>query len=94
MDAERAIKEFQKRKVVTIEEIAGLLESSVTTARRHLKKWRTYTSFNMHGRYYSLPGIPRFDEHGIWKYRQILFFPNTEISCRQFLSLSEDLKRD
>ena len=45
MDAERAIKEFQKRKVVTIEEIAGLLESSVTTARRHLKKWRTYTSF-------------------------------------------------
>jgi len=73
MDAEKAIKEFQKRKVVTIEEIAGLLESSVTTARRQLKKWRTYTSFNMNGRYYSLPGIPRFDEHGIWKYRQVLF---------------------
>jgi len=73
MDSEKAIKEFEKRKVVTIEEIAGLLESSVTTARRQLKKWRTYTSFNMNGRYYSLPGIPRFDEHGIWKYRQILF---------------------
>jgi hypothetical protein len=73
MDAKKAIKEFQERKVVTIEEIAGLLESSVTTARRQLKKWQTYTSFNMNGRYYSLPGIPRFDEHGIWKYRQILF---------------------
>lgn len=73
MDAKNAVKEFQKLKVVTIEEIVGLLDSSVITARRQLKKWRSYTSFNMNGRYYTLPGIPRFDEHGIWRYQQILF---------------------
>jgi hypothetical protein len=91
MDAEKAIKEFQERKVVTIEDIAVLLESSVTTARRQLKKWRTYTSFNMNGRYYSLPGIPRFDEHGIWKYRQILFsqYGNLMQTISQLIGRSE-----
>lgn len=73
MDANNAVREFQKLKVVTIEELVGLLESSVITARRQLKKWRAYTSFNMNGRYYTLPGIPRFDESGIWKYQEILF---------------------
>jgi len=91
MDAEKAIKEFQKRKVVTIEEISGLLESSVTTARRQLKKWRSYTSFNMNGRYYSLPGTPRFDENGIWKYRQILFsqYGNLMQTISQLIGRSE-----
>jgi len=68
-----AVKRFTKLKVITIEQLVGLLESSVITARRQLKKWRAYTSFNMNGRYYTLPGIPRFDETGIWKYEQILF---------------------
>jgi len=73
MDLNRAVKGFQKLKVITIEPLAGLLESSVITARRQLKKWSAYTSFNMNGRYYTLPGIPRFDENGIWKYQRILF---------------------
>jgi hypothetical protein len=68
-----AVKKFQRLKVLTIEQLVGLLESSVITARRQLKKWRAYTSFNMNGRYYTLPGIPRFDENGIWKYQRILF---------------------
>jgi len=73
MELNDAVKRFQKLKVVTIEQLVGLLGSSVITARRQLKKWRAYTSFNMNGRYYSLPGIPRFDENGIWKYQRILF---------------------
>ncbi|MFC1863202.1 hypothetical protein ACFL1Z_04530 [Thermodesulfobacteriota bacterium] len=73
MDADNAVKEFQKLKVVTIDELVGLLESSVITARRQLRKWRAYTSFNMNGRYYTLPGIPCFNENGIWKYQGILF---------------------
>jgi hypothetical protein len=68
-----AVKKFQRLKVLTIEHLAGLIESSVITARRQLKKWRAYTSFNMNGRYYTLPGIPRFDENGIWEYQRILF---------------------
>ncbi len=34
---------------------------------------RVYTSFNQNGRYYTLPRIPRFDEHGLWWYKQIGF---------------------
>jgi len=73
MNEIEAVKKFQRLKVLTIAELVGLLESSVITARRQLKKWRAYTSFNMNGRYYTLPGIPRFDENGIWKYQRILF---------------------
>ena len=73
MDPNDAVKRFQKLKVVTIEQLVSLLESSVITARRQLKKWRAYTSFNMNGRYYTLPGIPQFDENGIWEYQRILF---------------------
>jgi len=73
MDTNDAVKRFQKLKVVTIKQLVGLLECSFITARRQLKKWRAYTSFNMNGRYYTLPGIPRFDENGIWKYQRILF---------------------
>jgi len=73
MDEIDAVRSFQELKVLTIEQLVGLLESSVITARRQLKKWRAYTSFNMNGRYYTPPGIPRFDENGIWKYQRILF---------------------
>ena len=73
MDEIKAVKNFQRLKVLTIEQIVRLIESSVITARRQLKKWRAYTSFNMNGRYYTLPGIPRFDENGIWKYQRVLF---------------------
>ena len=73
MDEISAVKRFQRLKVLTIEQLVDLLESSVITARRRMKKWGAYTSFNMNGRYYTLPGIPRFDENGIWKYQQILF---------------------
>ena len=34
-----SVKRFQKLKVITIEQLAGLLEFSVITARRQLKKW-------------------------------------------------------
>ena len=73
MDEIAAVKKFQRLKVLTIEQLVSLIESSVITARRQLKKWRAYTSFNMNGRYYTLPGIARFDENGIWKYQRILF---------------------
>ena len=91
MDINNTVREFQELKVVTIEELVGLLESSVITARRQLKKWRAYTSFNMNGRYYTLPGIPRFDGNGIWKYHEILFsqYGNLMQTISQIVGKSE-----
>jgi len=67
------LQSFQWIKVFTIEQLVDILESSVITARRYLKKWEAYTSFNKNGGYYTLPGIPQFDNNGIWKYQTILF---------------------
>lgn len=73
MDEKDVLKRFRQKKVITIEQLVDLLQSSVITARRRLKKWKTYTSFNNNGRYYTLPDIPDFDRNGIWKYQTILF---------------------
>lgn len=73
MQEVNAIGRFQKLKVLTLEQLVALLDCSVIAARRKLKKWSAYTSFNMNGRYYTLPGIPRFDQNGIWKYQRVLF---------------------
>jgi hypothetical protein len=69
----KVLKTFRARKVLTIEELAALLESSLPTARRRLKAWNTLTSYNKNGRYYVLPSVPRFDSHGLWRYRDIGF---------------------
>ena len=69
----KAIKIFKKKKVLMIEELSGLLDSSLITARRRLKQWKTYTSYNHNGRYYVLPGVVKFDTHGLWRHQDILF---------------------
>lgn len=38
-----------------------------------LKQWQAYTSYNQNGRYYTLPQIPRFDDHGLWRYKNVAF---------------------
>ncbi|OQY04918.1 MAG: hypothetical protein B6I22_08385 [Desulfobacteraceae bacterium 4572_123] len=73
MDDKYALANFSRQKVITIEQLVKLLNCSVITARRRLKKWRTYTSINHNGRYYTLPQIPVFDKNGLWKYQTILF---------------------
>jgi len=69
----RAIKVFKKKKVLMIEELSGILDSSLVTARRRLKQWEACTSYNQNGRYYVLPDIAKFDTHGLWKHQGILF---------------------
>ncbi len=69
----KAIKIFKKKKVLMIEELSGLLDSSLITARRRLKQWKAYTSYNQNGRYYVLPDVANFDTHGLWRHQDILF---------------------
>lgn len=73
MDEKYALEKFRRQKIATIDQLVKLLTCSVITARRRLKKWRTYTSINKNGRYYTLPQIPVFDRNGLWRYQTVLF---------------------
>lgn len=67
------LKTFKTTKVMTISQLADLLYCSVPTVRNRLRAWKAYTSYNKNGRYYTLPSIPRFDEHGLWKFKGVFF---------------------
>jgi hypothetical protein len=67
----RAIFRFEK--VMTLDRLANLLDSSTRTAQRRLKEWHAYRSYNKNGRYYVLPRSAEFDSSGIWKFKEILF---------------------
>jgi hypothetical protein len=73
MDEIEVLQKFRRQKIITLEQLVQLLQCSAITVRRRLKKWRTYTSINKNGRYYTLPQIPAFDENGLWKYQTVLF---------------------
>ncbi len=62
-----------RKKIITIDTLTSLLNSSIKTARRRLKLWKAYTSYNKNGRYYTLPNIPEFDENGLWAYQKVHF---------------------
>jgi hypothetical protein len=69
----RALNAFRRRMVMTLEEVAELVDSSIHTARRRLKEWRAHTSYNQNGRYYALPDVPAFDGDGLWHWRGVFF---------------------
>jgi hypothetical protein len=73
MDEKYVLEKFRRQVIITIEQLVELLTCSVITARRRLNNWRTYTSINKNGRYYTLPQIPVFDENGLWRYQTVLF---------------------
>jgi hypothetical protein len=73
MDEKHALDYFGRQKIITLEQLIGLLECSAITARRRLKQWHTYTSINQNGRYYTLPQTPEFDQSGLWRYQAVLF---------------------
>ena len=69
----KARKAFRRRKIMTLGEVAELVQSSIHTARRRLKEWHTHTSYNQNGRYYTLPEVPEFDTDGLWRWHGAFF---------------------
>ena len=69
----KALKTWRELKVITVVELAGVLNRSVKTARRRLKAWGAYTSYNHNGRYYTLPAMADFDANGLWSWKGIRF---------------------
>ena len=65
--------QWRRRKVITLPQLLEQLQISVRTARRRLKLWAALASFNYNSRFYTLPELPQFDEHGLWFHRDIGF---------------------
>ncbi len=65
--------QFRRRKILTLNETARLIRRTIHTARRRLKEWKTYNSYNQNGRYYALPDVPEFDANGLWRWQGVFF---------------------
>ncbi len=70
---DKVLKRFRAKKVMTLAELTAQLDCSPRTVHRRLKTWRAINSYNHNGRYYTLPQVPEFDTHGLWRYRDISF---------------------
>ena len=68
-----AWRHFEKIKVFTIGQLSSFLCCSIANARLKVKQWQAYTSYNRNGKYYALPGVPRFNRHGLWHYKNVAF---------------------
>jgi biotin operon repressor len=64
---------LEKIKIFSIGELASVLTCSIPNARLKLKLWQAYTSYNQNGKYYTLPQVPQFNQHGLWRYKDIAF---------------------
>jgi hypothetical protein len=64
---------FKRDKTFTLTKLVSILECSSRTAQAKLKLWKTYTSYNQNGKYYTFPDVPEFDVHGLWRYKEAAF---------------------
>ena len=64
---------FRQKKVLTKQELLQATQCSAMTAWRLLQRHGYLTSYNCNARYYTLAGIPQFDQHGLWSVRKIRF---------------------
>lgn len=67
------LRRWRRKKVITLPELMKELHRSLRTVRRRLKAWGALASFNYNSRFYTLPELPRFDEHGLWFHRAMGF---------------------
>ena len=70
---EDILKAFQKKKVLASQQLLKAVGCSKMTAWRLLRKQGYLTSYNHNARYYTINGIPQFDQYGLWSYRRICF---------------------
>jgi hypothetical protein len=64
---------IKTEKVFTLKRLVAILECSSRTAQAKLKLWKTFTSYNQNGKYYTLPETPDFDVHGLWRFKNVAF---------------------
>ncbi len=57
---------LRRKKVTTLAELADRIQCSQRTVQRRLRSLKAINSYNKNGRYYVLPDVPEFDDHGLW----------------------------
>jgi len=67
------MKFLRLRRIATLTELTLHLRCSTRTVQRRLADYNAFNSYNHNGRYYTLPEIPTFDTHGLWRYRDVFF---------------------
>jgi len=63
----------RSKKILTFEQILLQVSCSEVTLRRDIRRMKGITSFTHQGRFVTLEDIPKFDENGIWFYRNVGF---------------------
>ena len=64
---------FKRKKVLTKAELLRKTGCSTMTAWRLLQRHGYFSSYNENARYYTIEGIPKFDQHGLWAHRNARF---------------------
>jgi len=64
---------IKTEKVFTLKRLVAILDCCSRTAQAKLKLWKTYTSYNQNGKYYTLPETPHFDVSGLWRFNNVSF---------------------
>ena len=92
MKSNSLIKMFKKSKVLTLSQVSKTHDCSIRTVQRQFAELAVLRSYNKNSRYYTLPGIPRFNVHGIWCYRDILFssYGDLRQTVKHMILASED----
>lgn len=85
-------KMFNKTKVLTLSQVSKTHDCSIRTVQRQFAELAVLRSYNKNSRYYTLPEIPKFNVHGIWCYRDILFskFGDLRQTVKHMILASED----
>jgi hypothetical protein len=80
---------LQRKQIATLDELKQQVETTSTmTVFRKLKALGYRTSYSHRGKYYTLVGIPRFDEQGLWSCRGAWFsrYGNLLATAQQFVA--------
>ncbi len=82
---------FFEKKVLTKAELLDISGCSNMTLFRRLSEHGYFTSYNLNSRYYTIPEIARFDNNGLWHYRQIRFskYGTLKATIQHFVDRSE-----
>ncbi len=92
LHSKELVKLLKRNKIATIDELKAALGTSVNiTVYRKLREVSYHTSYSHRGRYYTLDEVARFDDQGLWSYRDVRFsmYGNLLTTAEIFIKRSE-----